>query len=141
MDATITNLSTERVFVPGPNLDLAPTGDPDGKDVQIWPSVTVSDLDGNDRLKELIVAGSISVQVDNASYDAAQATRGAVVYGNLPLIAHGDLPALAANGAVVFVTDGRKVGEGVGAGTGVPAYFDLTTTTWMVFSTDTAVLV
>jgi len=141
MDATITNLSTKRVFIPGPNLDLAPTGDPDGKDVQAWPNVTVSDLDGNDRIKELVVAGSISVRMDDASYDVAEATQGALVYGHLPLIAHADLPLAAANGATVFVTDGRKVGEGAGAGTGVPAYFDLASTTWMVFSTDTAVLV
>jgi hypothetical protein len=141
MDATITNLSTERVFVPGPQIDLAPTGDPSGDDVKTWPDVTVADLDNNARLKELVVDGTLAVSLDNDSYDAAQATQGSMVYGNLPLVAHGDLPLAAANGAVVFVTDGRKVGEGAGAGTGVAAYFDLATTTWMVFSTDTAVLV
>lgn len=133
MDATITNLTTERVFIPGPQMDLAPTGDPDGNDVKIWPEVTVADLDNNPRLKELVVAGTISVQVDEDSYDAAAATQGSLVYGNMPLYLFADLPATPANGTVAFVVDGRKLGEGIGAGTGVPAYYDAASTTWLNF--------
>lgn len=51
---------------------------------------------------------------------------------------------LAADGmtgyAVAFITDGRKQGEGAGNGTGIPAYYDFATDTWLKFSTDTAVL-
>lgn len=51
---------------------------------------------------------------------------------------------LAADGmtgyAVAFITDGRKQGEGAGNGTGIPAYYDPDTDTWLKFSTDTAVL-
>lgn len=42
--------------------------------------------------------------------------------------------------AVAFITDGRKQGESAGLGTGIPAYFDYDTDTWLKFSTDTAVL-
>jgi hypothetical protein len=47
------------------------------------------------------------------------------------------LPA-GLEGQYAYATDGRKVGEGVGAGTGVPIYFS--NTLWRVFSTDTVVL-
>lgn len=42
-------------------------------------------------------------------------------------------------GAEMFATDGRKVGEGIGAGTGVPVYWDPSSTSWLVFSDDTQV--
>ena len=141
MDATITNLSTERVFIPGPQLDLAPTGDPNGNDVKSWNDIIVSDLDGNVRIKELVVAGTISVSLDGDSYDVAQAVQGSMVAFNLPIFAFADLPTAAADGAVCFVSNGRKVGEGAGAGTGVPAYWDVDTTSWLVFSTDAAVAI
>lgn len=43
--------------------------------------------------------------------------------------------------AVAFITDGRKQGEGAGLGTGVMAYYNFATDTWLKVSTDTAVLV
>lgn len=141
MDATITNLSTERVFIPGPQIDLAPTGDPNGDDVKTWPEVTVADIDSNSRLKELVVAGTVSVQMDEDSYDAAQATQGSMFFGNMPLYAFIDLPAAPANGAVAFVSNGRKAAEGAGLGTGVPAYYDAASTTWLNFYDNLAVLV
>ena len=52
----------------------------------------------------------------------------------LPLSA---LPAAAAEGQRGFATDGRKAGEGVGAGTGVPCYYS--NGAWRCFSTDAAV--
>lgn len=48
-----------------------------------------------------------------------------------------DTPGQA--GRMVFVTDGRKVGEGVGAGTGTPAYDD--GTAWRRTGDDTTVAV
>lgn len=47
------------------------------------------------------------------------------------------LPA-GSEGQLAYATNGRKVGEGVGAGTGVPVYFS--NASWRVFSTDAAVL-
>lgn len=42
-----------------------------------------------------------------------------------------------AEGQMLYATDGRKVGEGAGSGTGVPVYFS--SGQWRVFSTDAAV--
>jgi len=39
------------------------------------------------------------------------------------------------NGAMGFATDGRKDGEGAGAGTGIPIWFDATSSTWRTFTT------
>ena len=41
-------------------------------------------------------------------------------------------------GAPAFATNGRKIGEGAAAGTGVPVYYSLGA--WRVFSTDAPVL-
>lgn len=38
--------------------------------------------------------------------------------------AFANLPATAATGTRAYCTNGRKPGEGVGAGTGVPVWFD-----------------
>jgi hypothetical protein len=46
------------------------------------------------------------------------------------------LPA-GVEGAITYATNGRKVGEGAGLGTGVPVYFS--NGAWRVFSTDAAV--
>jgi hypothetical protein len=45
----------------------------------------------------------------------------------------------ASDGSIIFVTDGRKVGESAGAGTGIPAYFS--GGVWRAFSSDAAVTV
>lgn len=47
------------------------------------------------------------------------------------------LPAAPNNSPLAFATNGRKVGEGAGAGTGVPVYYS--NGAWRVFSTDQAV--
>ena len=44
-------------------------------------------------------------------------------------------------GDMLFISNGRKVGQGAGAGTGIPAYYDPTTDSWRRLSDDTAVLV
>lgn len=50
---------------------------------------------------------------------------------------------LSAEGATAyaFISDGRKSGEGVGAGTGTPAYYNLATLSWKYFRDDTDVTV
>lgn len=127
MDATLTNLSAERVFIPGPQLDLAPTGDPNGNDIKVWQEVTVSDLDGNVRIKELVVAGTISVQMDADSYDAALATQGALNHAALPTYTVATLPT-GYNGRIAYASDGRAGVEGAGLGTGTPVVY--TNTGW-----------
>ncbi len=52
-----------------------------------------------------------------------------------------DLPTADQAGRLRFVTNGRKVGEGVGAGTGVLAYDDGTSTGWRRTADDTVVLI
>lgn len=47
------------------------------------------------------------------------------------------LPATPTNNPLAYATNGRKVGEGSGAGTGVPVYYS--NGAWRVFSTDAAV--
>lgn len=51
------------------------------------------------------------------------------------------LPATAANGQWAFATNGRKPGEGVGAGTGVPVFFNTPTGTWFSYCSGAVVTV
>lgn len=60
----------------------------------------------------------------------------AVTVVNLPLVALGGIPQA---GRMRFTTDGRKLGEGPGAGTGVIVYDD-GGGRWRRLSDDTAVL-
>ena len=55
---------------------------------------------------------------------ALEANGRSEVTGSIEAIAFADLPTPGQAGRLRFVTDGRKVGEGVGAGTGTPAYDD-----------------
>lgn len=63
----------------------------------------------------------------------------AEVAGASPSLTFASLPAAGQVGRSRFVTDGRKVGEGAGAGTGVPAYDD--GVAWRRTSDDTTVAV
>lgn len=56
---------------------------------------------------------------------------------NAPLAAAGGM----SNGDMLFITNGRKAGEGAGAGTGIPAYYNAATDQWFSFRTDTAVTI
>lgn len=122
MDATFTNLSTDHVFIPGPNLDLAPTGDPDGNDVKTWADVTVDDLDGQTRVKELVIAGTISVAAVPDATDVATATTGTMSNQALPTFTVAGLPT-GFNGRMAYASDGRAGAEGAGVGTGTPVVF------------------
>ena len=55
---------------------------------------------------------------------ALEANGRSEVTGSIEAIAFADLPTPGQPGRLRFVTDGRKVGEGVGVGTGTPAYDD-----------------
>lgn len=48
----------------------------------------------------------------------------AEIAGGLQALVFASLPVAGQPGRFVFVTDGRKLGEGGGAGTGTPAYDD-----------------
>ncbi len=58
--------------------------------------------------------------------------------GAIPTSTVAGLPTPGQNGRMRFVIDGRKVGEGVGAGTGTPAYDD--GVAWRRTADDTTVL-
>lgn len=49
------------------------------------------------------------------------------------------LPSSPSSAAIAFATNGRKVGEGSGSGTGVPVYYSLGQ--WRTFSDDSPVTV
>lgn len=127
MDATITNLSSSAVFLPGPKVELAPTGDPDGNDVRVWPDITIHDLDSDAVLKQLVLAGTIQVDVAPDATDAAAATTGSMQHGALESYTVANLPT-GFNGRMAYASDGRAGAEGVGVGTGTPVVF--TNTEW-----------
>ena len=45
-----------------------------------------------------------------------------------------DLPSGLSGFMVAFASNGRKSGEGSGAGTGVPVYYDVDSGEWLTFS-------
>lgn len=57
--------------------------------------------------------------------------------GHLGLFTVALLPTSPSSGQMAFASNGRKVGEGAGVGTGVPVYFS--NGAWRVYSTDAAV--
>ena len=44
------------------------------------------------------------------------------------------------DGAQAWISDGRKASEGAGAGTGLLAYYDSATSSWLTFRGDEAVI-
>ena len=61
------------------------------------------------------------------------------VTGSIEAIVFANLPVPGQPGRFLFVTDGRKTGEGAGVGTGTPAYDD--GVAWRRTSDDTTVAV
>jgi hypothetical protein len=82
-------------------------------------------------------AGAVTATQFN-SYDYASGSSifslKSYTYANLPL---GNQTAYT--GSLAYCSNGRKVGEGAGAGTGVPVYY--ANAAWRVFSTDVAVAI
>lgn len=60
-----------------------------------------------------------------------QSSYRAEVAGARVTIDFADLPATGTPGQIYWVNDGRKPGEGMGAGTGVPASWNQATLTWI----------
>ena len=137
MDATITNLSSDPVFLTGPKVELAATGDADGNDVRVWPDVTINDLDSDAQLKALVVAGTVSVSVSPAAEDVAVAVQGTLQAASSERYLVANLPT-GYDGRRAYAIDGRKVGEGVGAGTGVEVVYS--DGEWRIHQDDSAVL-
>jgi hypothetical protein len=70
---------------------------------------------------------------------ASQIITAAVAGGNyLGAFTVALLPAAPSTGSTAFATNGRKIGEGSGSGTGVPVYFH---SSWRTFSSDQPVAV
>lgn len=136
MDATLTNLSGSAVFIPGPNIELAPTGDPDGNDAKPWPGITIDDLDGHPTIKAMVLAGTLSVSIAPSASDAAIATQGTLHGGSPERYTVANLPTGFA-GRMAYATNGRKTAEGVGAGTGVLVVFS--NAQWRLVSDDSVV--
>lgn len=132
MDATITNLGSAQVFIPGPNLDI-----PAGTTVA-WANISLDDLDGNSVVKSGVIAGTLSVSVTPSADDAASALQGSLSPAGLEKYTFANLPT-GYEGRTAFVTNGRKTGEGAAAGTGIPAYFS--TASWRRYYDDAAVTI
>ena len=120
MDVTITNLSADPVFIPGPNVDLDAAGGTNA--ARVWPDVTIADLDGNTRLKALVVAGTVSVNVTQDAEDVAKALTGSMKLDGLASYPVASLP-VGFPARIAFATDGRAGAEGVGVGTGTMVVF------------------
>ena len=134
MDATITNLSSEPVFLPGPKVELDAAGGTNAS--RVWPNITVADLDSEPVIKTLVLAGTLSVSVAPDAADAAVATQGALSLNSLERYTVANLPT-GFDGRVAFATNGRKSGEGAGVGTGQPVCFS--NGQWRVLRDDSVV--
>jgi hypothetical protein len=131
MDAAITNNGATAKFIPGPNFNL------DAGETKTWSDIILTDLDSNNVIKAGVIAGILAVSMTPGPNDAALATQGAMGLDGLAVYAFAALPT-GFNGRMVFVTDGRKGGEGAGAGTGLPAYYDATAAAWLNFHDNAA---
>ncbi len=89
---------------------------------------------------------SLQAQIDNLRVDVAAARKlseraetaggiGTSTLNDAPLVADGGVR----NGDLLFITNGRKTGEGAGSGTGIPAYYDANSNTWRRFYDDATV--
>jgi len=120
MDATILNLGStspdDDVFLTGPRVEVKA-----GQSVVI-SDLTVSDLDADRQLRQLVIDGKVSVSVANETVDNASATVGSLSPHALPKYTVANLPT-GFVGRVAFATNGRTGAEGAGAGTGCPVIY------------------
>jgi hypothetical protein len=89
-------------------------------------------------MPNLIGSGANQVPTNGMLGSAAFINKGELPAAILVSYVNTALPS-GINGLLAYCTNGRKVGEGVGAGTGVPVYYS--NGVWRVFSTDSAVVV
>jgi hypothetical protein len=61
-------------------------------------------------------------------------TAGIAIKPQMTVFTVAALPTTAATGTFYWASNGRKGGEGVGAGTGLPVYFNPATNQWYTFS-------
>lgn len=61
-------------------------------------------------------------------------TKGVIVQPVMPVYTVAALPATAATGSFAWASNGRKGGEGVGAGTGIPVYWNAATSQWFTYA-------
>jgi len=143
MDAAITNNTTETVFIPGPNIEIAAGAS------KTWANITLAALDTNEVIKSGLVSGDLSVAMTPDTQDAAQATQSGKVglvdpVGGVPAYTVATLPTTGVfEGQMAFATDGRKTGEVLGAGTGALCYYSAGGpggAGWHVFYDDSIVL-
>lgn len=81
----------------------------------------------------------VKAQVDLLTTRSERAeTAGGVDISTLATAPHVD--DSAGNGDLLWITDGRKLGEGVGNGTGVIAYFNTASDSWKRLSDDSDVV-
>lgn len=128
MDAAITNTTAAPLFIPGPNIELAATGDPNGNDVKTWSDITLGALDSNAVIKEGLVSGDLTVAMTPDALDAAQPDQsGRVGLTDGPMLPSYTVAQLAVitgvNGRMAYASDGRSGVEGAGVGTGVPVVY------------------
>jgi hypothetical protein len=101
------------------------------------------DIDGNVRIKEMIDDGDITVALVQTAHDDAKPTQdgdmGYTDRNSLSVYTVATLPGVGSvyEGQMAFASDGRKIGEGPGVGTGVPVYYS--GAAWRVLSTDNVV--
>jgi hypothetical protein len=138
MNAVFTNTKTDQsmVYIPGPCVELT------FGESKTWSGIALVDIDGNYRIKEMIDAGEITVSlVQESSDDAVFAQNGDMGLADRSSLTRYTVATLPATGTyegkLAFATNGRKVGEGPGAGTGVVVYYS--SAAWRVFATDAAV--
>ncbi len=79
------------------------------------------------------------LEVQTNRFREIEANQRSEVTGSIEAIVFANLPTPGQPGRFLFVTDGRKTGEGGGAGTGTPAYDD--GVAWRRTSDDTTVAV
>jgi hypothetical protein len=132
MDVTITNTGTAAYFLPGPDISLAPG------ESKVVSDVNLNDIDENVVLKGYVQAGVATVSIADDVTDAATPTQGSFAAAGLQKYAFARLPT-GYEGRVAFCTNGRRTGQGPGAGTGVPVYWSAAA--WRVFFDDTAVAI
>jgi len=111
LDVAITNASSSRIFIPGFNIEIAASG-----------SATITglheeDLKVNDTLAEMIEDGTVTVVITRSVGTVAEL-----------------LAVTGFEGQTAYATNGRKTGEGGGAGTGIPCYYS--NATWRRYYDD-----
>lgn len=138
MNAVFTNVKADgsMVYIPGPCIELA------YGESKTWSGIALADIDGNYAIKEMIDAAEITVSLTQASSDDAifgqNGNMGLTDRNSLTVYTVAGLPATGLYaGKLAYASNGRKVGEGPGAGTGVVVYYS--GAAWRVFSTDAAV--